>query len=176
MTMNPTLLGRPANRKALYAATLAHFLQHDYFEQCIPAIHEHRLRYIAPLVADLVWKLPRDFHLHFRMIPAEIEELIFKCQGKHIRVRRLPEAYSILEAIPEAMGHITHCGQRTGKDCHEYTLIGKCRNGRLLLIGFFLDNAPSTKGEVRVKTARYINPKELGKLVQQNRLRPTSFA
>jgi hypothetical protein len=162
--------------KADPANTLAHFLQHDYFEQCIPAIHEHRQRYIAPLVADLVWKLPGDFPFLFGMIPAGIEELIFKYQGRHIWVSHPSEAYSILaEAIPEALGHITHCGQRAGKDCHEYTLIGKCRNGRLLLIGFCLDNAASTKGEVRGKTAFYISPRKLDKLVQQKRLRPTSF-
>jgi hypothetical protein len=87
--------------KADPANTLAHFLQHDYFEQCIPAIHEQRQRYIAALVADLVWKLPGDFYLLFGMIPAGIEELIFKYQGRHIWVRRPSEAYSILaEAIP----------------------------------------------------------------------------
>jgi len=105
MTMIPTLLGHPANRRALYAVTLAHFPQHDYFDQYIRAIHEHRQRHIAPLVADLVWKLPRSFSSIFD-IPAEIEELIFKCQGKHIRERRPEEAYRILEAIPEATSHI----------------------------------------------------------------------
>ena len=54
MTMSPALPGHPANRRALYAATLAHFPLYDYFEQYIRAIHEHRQRYIAPLVADLV--------------------------------------------------------------------------------------------------------------------------
>jgi hypothetical protein len=173
--MHPALLGHAANRRALYATNLAHFPQHDYFKQYISPIHEHRQRYIAPLVADLVWKLPRRFSLLFG-IPAEINELIFKYQGKHIWERRPQEAYIILDkAIPEAMGHITHFGQRTGKDCPEYTLIGKCRNGRLLLIGFFLyysDNASSTKVEARIKTAHFISRKELGKFVQQNRLRP----
>ena len=61
MTMSPALPGHPANRRALYAATLAHFPLYDYFEQYIRAIHEHRQRYIAPLVADLVWELPRGF-------------------------------------------------------------------------------------------------------------------
>jgi hypothetical protein len=175
MTMDPALLGHPTNRRALYAATLAHFPQHDYSKQYISPTHEHRQRYIAPLVADLVLKLPRRFSLLFG-IPAEIKELIFKCQGKHIRERRPQEAYIILDkAIPEAMGHITHFGQRTGNDCLEYTLIGKCRNGRLLLIGFFLyysDNASSTKVEARIKTAHFTSRKEFGKFVQQNRLRP----
>jgi hypothetical protein len=79
MTMSPALPGHPANRRALYAGTFAHFPQYDYFEQYIRAIHEHRQRYIAPLVADLVWELPRGFSSIF-VIPTEIEELIFKCQ------------------------------------------------------------------------------------------------
>jgi triphosphatase len=126
--------------KADPANTLAHFLQHDYFEQCISAIHEHRQRYIAPLVADLVWKLPADFHLLFGMIPAGLEELIFKYQRRHIWKRRPSEAYSILvEAIPEAMGHITHIG--------EYKLVGKCRNGRLA-------DAPFSRSETEVRVPR----------------------
>jgi hypothetical protein len=73
------------------------------------------------------------------------------------------------------MGHITHFGQRIGKDGPEYTLIGKCRNERLLLIGFYLydsENTASTKGEVRGKTAYFMNREELDKLVQKERVHP----
>jgi hypothetical protein len=87
--------------------------------------------------------------------------------GKHIREGHPQEAYIILDkAIPEAMRHIIPFGRRASKDGLEYMLIGKCRIDRMLLIGFFLyysDNAPSTKGEARVKTAYFMSRKKLGK-------------
>ena len=97
------------------------------------------------------------------------KQILLPIQGRHIRKQRLDEARSVIASIPNALTRIRYLGNRELP--HEYTLVGKLDDKRLLLVGIKFvpaNRASSNQDEALLTTSHYLGQDNLKRMLKKN--------
>ena len=156
----------------LHVAALARSKPDDYAIYALQPIL--RQSYVAALRADVIVRRMDTQLASLLRVTTHAEHLRMELQAEHLHVRRPREAHLILAAMNDSLSNIEYVSTQ-GPCTTRRTAVGRCMDGRLLLIGLkFLGAhlAKSGSDEAWVLTAYYLRENDLRRKLNSGVLRP----